>query len=55
MMTISINALPLRSFSLISRSISGHLAGKNGDAFLYAPTDIEGHLGRDRRFYVLGA
>jgi hypothetical protein len=35
-------------------NIKGHLAGKNGDAFLYAPTDIEGHLGRDRRFYVLG-
>lgn len=34
-------------------NIKGHLAGKNGDAFLYAPTDIEGHLGRDRRFYVL--
>lgn len=47
-MIININTSP-------SRPISGHLAGKNGDAFLYAPTDIEGHLGRDRRFYVLGA
>lgn len=41
--------LPLTSLRMI-----GHLAGKSGSAFLYAPTDIEGHLGRDKRFYLLG-
>ena len=36
-------------------NIKGHYCGATVDkmVFLYAPTDIEGHIGKDNRFYVL--
>jgi hypothetical protein len=35
-------------------NIKGHHCGIATKQFLYAPCDIEGHLGGDSRFYVVG-
>lgn len=34
-------------------NLKGHLCGIATKQFLYAPCDIEGHLGTDTRFYVV--
>src|SRR5690349_20535631 len=36
-------------------NLKGHLCGKEKESmkFLHGPTDIEGHLGTDKRYYVL--
>ncbi len=35
-------------------NIKGHYCGMNSKTFLYGPCDIEGHVGYDNRFYVIG-
>lgn len=35
-------------------NLKGHHCGLRKREFLYAPCDIEGHIGSDNRFYVLG-
>lgn len=35
-------------------NLKGHFIGlKEQRAFIYGPTDIEGHIGKDKRFYLL--
>lgn len=36
-------------------NIKGHMTGQRGrEVLLHAPTDIEGHRGKDGRYYVCG-
>jgi hypothetical protein len=34
-------------------NLKGHMAGLNSSTFLYGPADIECHLGKDNRYYVI--
>ena len=36
-------------------NVKGHFGGRNENSreFIYGPTDIEGHIGTDKRFYVI--
>ena len=35
-------------------NLKGHTCGFVNKQFLYAPCDIEGHMGTDGRYYVVG-
>jgi hypothetical protein len=35
-------------------NLKGHYCGLKKQEHLYGPCDIEGHIGTDKRFYVLG-
>ena len=33
--------------------VKGHIVGFNQKALIFGPADIEAHLGKDKRYYVL--
>lgn len=53
---VSRNAVLSEKMSQMGRSLNlkGHLVGasQEGSEFLYTPVDLEGHVGRDRAFYL---